>query len=62
MQIFNEFNARKPDEINIFKGISKNHLFIAIIGITLVLQVRAVILAPLKFFNALGFGPFLCCP
>ncbi|KAI5557595.1 hypothetical protein BDE02_18G114500 [Populus trichocarpa] len=41
-QIFNEFNARKPDEINIFKGISKNHLFIAIIGITLVLQVIIV--------------------
>ncbi|XP_011014544.1 PREDICTED: calcium-transporting ATPase 9, plasma membrane-type-like, partial [Populus euphratica] len=41
-QIFNEFNARKPDEINIFKGISKNHLFIGIIGITLVLQVIIV--------------------
>ncbi|KAJ6863618.1 calcium-transporting ATPase 10 [Populus alba x Populus x berolinensis] len=41
-QIFNEFNARKPDEKNIFKGISKNHVFIAIIGITLVLQVIIV--------------------
>lgn len=41
-QIFNEFNARKPDEFNIFKGISKNHLFIGIIGITLVLQVIIV--------------------
>ncbi|KAF9679820.1 hypothetical protein SADUNF_Sadunf06G0054800 [Salix dunnii] len=38
-QIFNEFNARKPDELNVFKGITKNHLFIAIVGITLVLQV-----------------------
>ncbi|KAJ6381172.1 hypothetical protein OIU77_029958 [Salix suchowensis] len=38
-QIFNEFNARKPDEFNVFKGITKNHLFIAIVGITLVLQV-----------------------
>ncbi|XP_011012985.1 PREDICTED: calcium-transporting ATPase 8, plasma membrane-type-like [Populus euphratica] len=38
-QIFNEFNARKPDELNIFKGITKNHLFIVIVGITLVLQV-----------------------
>ncbi|KAL3567065.1 hypothetical protein D5086_032480, partial [Populus alba] len=41
-QIFNEFNARKPDEKNIFKGISKNHVFIAIIAITLVLQVIIV--------------------
>lgn len=38
-QIFNEFNARKPDELNIFKGITKNHLFVVIVGITLVLQV-----------------------
>ncbi|KAJ8751402.1 hypothetical protein K2173_016605 [Erythroxylum novogranatense] len=38
-QIFNEFNARKPDELNIFEGISKNHLFIGIVSITLLLQV-----------------------
>uniref|UniRef100_A0A2P2MNJ3 Calcium-transporting ATPase n=2 Tax=Rhizophora mucronata TaxID=61149 RepID=A0A2P2MNJ3_RHIMU len=38
-QIFNEFNARKPDELNIFKGITKNHLFVGIVSITLILQV-----------------------
>ncbi|XP_020409859.1 calcium-transporting ATPase 10, plasma membrane-type isoform X1 [Prunus persica] len=38
-QIFNEFNARKPDEFNIFKGITKNRLFMGIVAITLVLQV-----------------------
>ncbi|KAG0463170.1 hypothetical protein HPP92_021646 [Vanilla planifolia] len=38
-QIFNEFNARKPDEMNVFKGVTKNHLFMAIIGITVVLQI-----------------------
>ncbi|KAL5549596.1 hypothetical protein UlMin_004827 [Ulmus minor] len=38
-QIFNEFNARKPDEFNIFAGITKNYLFIGIVGITLVLQI-----------------------
>ncbi|XP_022929647.1 calcium-transporting ATPase 10, plasma membrane-type-like [Cucurbita moschata] len=38
-QIFNEFNARKPDEKNIFKGVTKNYLFIGIIAITVVLQV-----------------------
>ncbi|KAK8916917.1 Calcium-transporting ATPase 8, plasma membrane-type [Platanthera zijinensis] len=38
-QIFNEFNARKPDEMNVFKGVLKNRLFMGIIGITLVLQI-----------------------
>ncbi|XP_052181761.1 calcium-transporting ATPase 10, plasma membrane-type-like [Diospyros lotus] len=38
-QIFNEFNARKPDEINVFKGVTKNYLFMGIVGLTLVLQV-----------------------
>ncbi|KAF7806692.1 calcium-transporting ATPase 8, plasma membrane-type-like [Senna tora] len=38
-QIFNEFNARKPDEYNIFKGVTKNYLFMGIVGLTLVLQI-----------------------
>ncbi|XWS58336.1 hypothetical protein CRYUN_Cryun08bG0025500 [Craigia yunnanensis] len=37
-QIFNEFNARNLDKKNIFKGIHKNKLFLAIIGVTLILQ------------------------
>ncbi|XP_074572932.1 calcium-transporting ATPase 5, plasma membrane-type-like [Curcuma longa] len=37
-QVFNEFNSRKPDELNIFSGITKNHLFMGIIGITVLLQ------------------------
>ncbi|XP_057979872.1 calcium-transporting ATPase 10, plasma membrane-type isoform X2 [Malania oleifera] len=41
-QIFNEFNARKPDEINIFKGITRNRLFIGIVGMTLVLQILII--------------------
>lgn len=41
-QVFNEFNSRKPDELNIFKGISGNHLFIGIIGITVILQVESL--------------------
>ncbi|XP_061990308.1 calcium-transporting ATPase 10, plasma membrane-type-like isoform X2 [Rosa rugosa] len=41
-QIFNEFNARKPDEFNIFKGITKNYLFMGIIAVTLVLQILIV--------------------
>ncbi|CAL9227380.1 unnamed protein product [Arabidopsis halleri] len=41
-QIFNEFNARKPDEMNIFRGVLRNHLFVGIICITIVLQVVIV--------------------
>jgi hypothetical protein len=40
--VFNEFNARKPDELNVFKGITGNHLFMGIIAITVVLQVKAL--------------------
>jgi Ca2+-transporting ATPase len=41
-QIFNEFNARKPDEFNIFKGVTKNFLFMGIVAFTVVLQVIIV--------------------
>ncbi|XP_030546928.1 calcium-transporting ATPase 9, plasma membrane-type isoform X2 [Rhodamnia argentea] len=41
-QIFNEFNARKPDELNVFSGVTRNHLFISIIGVTIVLQILIV--------------------
>uniref|UniRef100_A0A0D9X9S3 Calcium-transporting ATPase n=1 Tax=Leersia perrieri TaxID=77586 RepID=A0A0D9X9S3_9ORYZ len=41
-QIFNEFNARKPEEKNVFKGITKNHLFIGIIAITTIFQILII--------------------
>ncbi|XP_021895927.1 calcium-transporting ATPase 9, plasma membrane-type [Carica papaya] len=41
-QIFNEFNARKPDEMNVFKGVTKNYLFIGIIAVTFILQIIIV--------------------
>ncbi|GAY37277.1 hypothetical protein CUMW_027810 [Citrus unshiu] len=41
-QIFNEFNARKPDEKNIFRGITKNRLFMGIVAVTLVLQILII--------------------
>ncbi|XVF57244.1 hypothetical protein PTKIN_Ptkin06aG0189200 [Pterospermum kingtungense] len=47
-QVFNEFNARNLDKKNIFKGIHRNKLFLAIIGLTLVLQ--AVMVEFLKRF------------
>lgn len=37
--MFNEFNSRKPYELNIFDGVSRNHLFLAVVSITVVLQV-----------------------
>ncbi|KAJ9548472.1 hypothetical protein OSB04_021015 [Centaurea solstitialis] len=41
-QVFNEFNARKPDEMNVFKGVTKNRLFMGIVGLTVVLQVLII--------------------
>jgi Ca2+-transporting ATPase len=41
-QIFNEFNARKPDEMNVFRGVNKNPLFVAIVGVTFILQIIIV--------------------
>ncbi|KAM6566262.1 hypothetical protein CsatA_025390 [Cannabis sativa] len=41
-QVFNEFNARKLEKRNVFKGIHRNKLFLGIIAITIVLQVLMV--------------------
>lgn len=41
-QVFNEFNARKLEKKNVFKGIHKNKSYLGIIGITIVLQVVMV--------------------
>eukprot|EP00252_Welwitschia_mirabilis_P024143 TRINITY_DN704_c0_g1_i1.p1 TRINITY_DN704_c0_g1~~TRINITY_DN704_c0_g1_i1.p1 ORF type:complete len:1098 (-),score=233.81 TRINITY_DN704_c0_g1_i1:295-3588(-) len=41
-QIFNEFNARKLDQINIFEGLFKSRLFVGIISFTIILQVLIV--------------------
>ncbi|PRQ51923.1 putative calcium-transporting ATPase [Rosa chinensis] len=41
-QIFNEFNARKPEELNVFSGVTKNYLFMGIIGVTFVLQILII--------------------
>jgi Ca2+-transporting ATPase len=37
--VFNEFNSRKPEELNIFEGVSRNHLFLGVVSVTVVLQV-----------------------
>ncbi|TMX03361.1 hypothetical protein EJD97_016803 [Solanum chilense] len=38
-QIFNEVNARKPDEMNVFTGVTKNPLFTGVVGTTFILQI-----------------------
>ncbi|KAJ1278139.1 hypothetical protein BS78_04G056500 [Paspalum vaginatum] len=38
-QVFNEVNSRKPEELNIFDGVSRNHLFLTVVSITVVMQV-----------------------
>ncbi|XP_050225493.1 putative calcium-transporting ATPase 13, plasma membrane-type [Mercurialis annua] len=61
-QVFNEFNARKLEKRNIFEGIHKSKLFLAIIGITIILQVVMVEL--LKHFASterLNWGQWGAC-
>ncbi|KAK7245427.1 hypothetical protein RIF29_40273 [Crotalaria pallida] len=41
-QVFNEFNSRSMEKHNVFKGILKSHLFLGIVGVTIVLQVLMV--------------------
>ncbi|CAL8077879.1 unnamed protein product [Prunus armeniaca] len=41
-QVFNEFNARKLETKNVFKGIHTNKLFLGIIAVTILLQVVMV--------------------
>ncbi|XP_057445416.1 putative calcium-transporting ATPase 13, plasma membrane-type [Lotus japonicus] len=41
-QVFNEFNARKMEEKNVFKGILRSKLFLGIVGFTIILQVVMV--------------------
>jgi len=61
-QVFNEFNARNLEKKNVFEGIHKNKLFMAIIGITLVLQVVMVEFLK-KFANTerLNWGQWGIC-
>lgn len=61
-QVFNEFNARKLEKKNVFEGIHKNKLFLAIISITIVLQVVMVEFLK-KFANTerLNWGQWGAC-
>ncbi|XP_078164753.1 calcium-transporting ATPase 7, plasma membrane-type-like [Carex rostrata] len=41
-QVFNEFNSRKLEKKNVFEGILRNKMFLAIIAVTILLQVLMV--------------------
>ncbi|KAJ7534352.1 hypothetical protein O6H91_13G090500 [Diphasiastrum complanatum] len=41
-QLFNEINSRKPDKLNVLKGIFRNRLFCGVLIVTTVLQVLIV--------------------
>ncbi|XP_020234394.1 putative calcium-transporting ATPase 13, plasma membrane-type [Cajanus cajan] len=61
-QVFNEFNARKMEKRNVFKGIHRSKLFLGIIGFTIVLQV--VMVEFLKKFagtERLNWGQWAIC-
>ncbi|KAL2335344.1 hypothetical protein Fmac_016557 [Flemingia macrophylla] len=61
-QVFNEFNARKMEKRNVFKGLHRSKLFLGIIGFTIVLQV--VMVEFLKKFadtERLNWGQWAIC-
>ncbi|XP_057422035.1 calcium-transporting ATPase 2, plasma membrane-type-like [Lotus japonicus] len=41
-QVFNEINSREMEEVDVFKGIWDNHVFVAVIGCTVVFQIIIV--------------------
>lgn len=61
-QIFNEFNARKPDELNVFTGVTKNHLFTGIVGSTFILQIIIInFLGKFASTVKLNFAQWIIC-
>ncbi|KAI4964502.1 hypothetical protein ZWY2020_005649 [Hordeum vulgare] len=61
-QVLNEFNAREVENKNVFAGVLKNRMFLAIIAITLVLQVVMVeVLTRFAGTKRLGLGQWGVC-
>ena len=42
MQVFNEVNCREMEEVDVFKGIWDNHVFIAVLSATVFFQILIV--------------------
>ncbi|POO02078.1 P-type ATPase [Trema orientale] len=61
-QVFNEFNARKLEKKNVFKGSHRNKLFLGIIAITILLQVLMVeFLKKFADTERLNLGQWVTC-
>jgi Ca2+-transporting ATPase len=61
-QVFNEFNAREIEKKNVFAGVLKNRMFLAIIAVTLALQVLMVeVLTRFAGTKRLGLGQWGVC-
>ncbi|XP_003573930.1 calcium-transporting ATPase 7, plasma membrane-type [Brachypodium distachyon] len=61
-QVFNEFNAREIEKKNVFAGMLKNRMFLAIIAVTLALQVVMVeVLTRFAGTTRLGLGQWGVC-
>ncbi|MCO5604096.1 hypothetical protein L7F22_058254 [Adiantum nelumboides] len=65
-KVFNELNARKPEEVNVFRGLMSNRVFLYVIAFTACVQVllvelcgsftSTVHLAWYKWLLCIGFG------
>lgn len=42
LQVFNEINSRELEKINVFKGMPRNHVFVAVVTCTVVFQIIIV--------------------
>nr|POE68097.1 calcium-transporting atpase 12, plasma membrane-type [Quercus suber] len=61
-QVFNQLNARKLTEENLFKGIHSNKLFLSIVAITIVLQVVMVeYLKWIEYTESLNWWQWATC-
>lgn len=57
MQVFNFINAKKlHEELNVFEGITRNTLFLIIIGVIIVLQMILVTFTGMAFGVYANFG------
>eukprot|EP01018_Ginkgo_biloba_P010168 Gb_31058 [translate_table: standard] len=61
-QLFNEINARKPEDFNVFAGILKNRMFLGVIALSVAFQ--AIMVELLRKFaktTQLSLGQWLFC-
>lgn len=42
LQVFNEISSREMEQINVFKGILNNYVFVSVLGVTVIFQIIIV--------------------